>query len=59
MTNLILIVDHVSKSLIVNHTNENVDLQLPAVRPAVHPLCTVEVVPNCNITKHSTIQSIH
>jgi len=56
MTHLILIIDHVSQSLIVNHADENVDLHFTTIRTTVHPLCAVEVVPNCNTSIHNTIQ---
>jgi len=51
VTDLILIVDHVSKSLIVNNADENVNLHLTAVCATIHPLCAVEVVADCNVIK--------
>jgi len=59
MTHLILIIDHVSQSLIVNHADENVDLHFTTIRTTVHPLCAVEVVPNCNTSIYNTIQPIN
>jgi len=55
LTHLIFVIDHVSKSLVVNYSDENVDLHLATVYTTVHSLGAVEVVPNYNDSKHYII----
>ena len=45
---LIFVVDHVSESLIVDNSDENIDVHLATVSSTVHTLSAVEVVADCN-----------